>query len=126
MWAGFRADVPHVLAASDIVTLVSTGEGVPLVLLEAMAHGKPVVATEVGGIAELVQRERTGLLHRPRDPVDLANCFTRLLDQPEWAAALGAAGRRHVEREFTMARAVAAVTAMYDRLTRPRLAVAAL
>jgi len=55
MWAGFRADVPHVLAASDIVTLVSTGEGVPLVLLEAMAHGKPVVATEVGGIAELVR-----------------------------------------------------------------------
>ncbi len=124
-WAGFRSDVPSILAASDVVALVSTGEGMPLVLLEAMAHARPVVATDVGGIAELVVHGATGLLHRQGDVRGLAGHLTRLLDHPDWAASLGASGRERVTGEFTAARAVAAVRAVYDRLTRRRAAVAA-
>lgn len=115
-WAGFRSDVASVLAASDVVTLVSHGEGVPLVLLEAMSLQRPVVATAIGGIPELVTHGATGLLHRPGDAAHLASLLLHLLNDGAHAAALGRAGQKEVEHRFTRDRAVRTLTGLYERL----------
>jgi glycosyltransferase involved in cell wall biosynthesis len=100
MLAGFRQDVWPALAASDIVCLPSKSEGMPNVLLEAMAMGRPVVATAVGGIPEAVIDGQTGLLVAPADPRGLADALRRLIDDRELARRLGEAGRATVERRF--------------------------
>ena len=96
---GPRTDVPDLMAAADAVCLSSDAEGVPMVLLEAMALGRPAVATRVGGVAEAVEHETTGLLVPTDDEPALAAALLRLAADPELRARLGEAGlRRHRER----------------------------
>ena len=96
---GPRTDVPDLMAAADAVCLSSDAEGVPMVLLEAMALGRPAVATQVGGVAEAVEHETTGLLVPTDDEPALAAALLRLAADPELRARLGEAGlRRHRER----------------------------
>ena len=90
--------------ACDIVVLASFSEGVPVVLMEAMAHGRPVVATRVGGIAELVAHERTGFVVAPGDAQELADGLATLLSDPARAAAMGRAGSESVWQEFSVPR----------------------
>ncbi|HKU59002.1 MAG TPA: glycosyltransferase [Gaiellaceae bacterium] len=113
LFAGYRADVPAVLAALDIVVLPSWIEGLPLVLLEAMAQAKPVVATDVGGTAELVAHNETGLLVAPRDPAALAAAIDELLADPDRARAMGEAGRRRVREQFSAEAAGRRVLQLY-------------
>jgi glycosyltransferase involved in cell wall biosynthesis len=100
---GYRRDMPTVQAAIDIAVLTSHHEGQGLVLLEAMAAGKPVVATSVGGIPEVVQPEHTGLLVPPGDPAALAKAVLRLLNNTEQAQAMGRAGQKLVREQFSRA-----------------------
>jgi glycosyltransferase involved in cell wall biosynthesis len=100
--AGERDDVPEILAASAIFALSSRSEALPVSILEAMAAGLPVVATRVGGVAELVVDGETGLLVPPSDPRALAAALQRLLDEPELRGRLGAAGRTRVEEHFAL------------------------
>jgi glycosyltransferase involved in cell wall biosynthesis len=101
-WAGFRDDLPQVLAAADICVHAATaGEGVTGAVREALAMAKPVVVTDVGGNRELVIDNYTGLLVSPRDPQSLAAGILALIRSPGRAEALGWAGRRIVEREFS-------------------------
>ena len=100
--AGERNDVPELLAASDVFVLSSRSEGLPLSILEAMAAGLPVVATNVGGVSELVLDGQTGILVPPGDPRSLAGAIGRLLDDSAFRARLGAAGRLHVEERFDL------------------------
>lgn len=116
--AGFRSDVARLLQLLDVFVLCTHYEGLPLVLIEAMAQGKPVVATAVDGIPELIEDGRTGLLHRHRDVEQLAAQLLRLLQSPEQAAAMGEAGRQRVSERFSAERFGADMVGLYDRLLR--------
>jgi len=112
-FAGYRDDVPSLLAALDVFVLPSWIEGLPLVVLEAMAQAKPVVATDVGGTGELVVDGETGLLVPPRDVDALVRAVDALLADPQRAAAMGEAGRERVRRLFSADAAGARVLALY-------------
>jgi glycosyltransferase involved in cell wall biosynthesis len=101
-WAGFREDLPQMLAAADICVHAATaGEGVTGAVREALAMAKPVVVTDVGGNRELVSDGETGLLVPARDPVRLAAGILTLIQQPERALTMGWTGRHMVERDFS-------------------------
>lgn len=99
-----QAEVAAHLAASDIFVLPSFAEGVPVVLMEAMAAGMPVIATRIAGIAELVEDGTSGHLVPPGDPTALGEKITALCTRPEDHAAMGAAGQRRVAAAFDIAR----------------------
>ena len=113
---GARSDVPDLLAASDLFVLSSRQEGFPITILEAMAAGKPVVATDVGGCAEAVVHGETGLIVPPEDPAALANAILYLLQNPEQARRMGEAGRKRVEEHFTVDAMVRKHIELYERL----------
>ena len=95
-----RSDVPRLLRAMDIVVLSTHYEGLPLVLLEAMAFGKPVVATDVDGVPELVMNDQTGLLFAHQDEAGLASHILSLIGDPARAARLGLGARSFVQLNF--------------------------
>ncbi len=106
-----------VYAAADLVVHASIEpEPFGLVVLEAMAAGKPVIATRSGGIVDLIEHDRTGVLVDPADATSLAAAIVQLVDQPAWAAALGRHGQEHVRAAFSMERNVAQISECYDRL----------
>jgi glycosyltransferase involved in cell wall biosynthesis len=114
--AGYREDVDTLLDELDAVVLPSWVEGMPLVLLEAMAHARPVVATSVGGTPEVVVDGETGLLVPPRDPQALAAAIRRLVDGPELARRLGEAGYERVRERFSVEAMTGRVLALYDEV----------
>jgi len=111
---GHRPDVPELLAAMDVFVLPSHSEGMPNALLEAMAAGKPVVATRVGGSAEIIRDGENGLLVPPQAPGALASAIGRLRADPALAGLLGAAARRDVASKYSWAGMVRS----YDALLR--------
>lgn len=113
VFTGFREDVPRMIDALDIFVLCTHVEGFPLVILEAMARAKPVVATATGGIPEIVVEGTTGLLHPHRDDEKLAAQLVSLLDSPERAAALAEAGREVVRANFSDEKFAADVARFY-------------
>jgi glycosyltransferase involved in cell wall biosynthesis len=116
---GTRRDPLALLAAIDVLALPSVVEGMSNALLEAMARGRPVVATDVGGNPEVVVDGETGFVVPAGDPERLAAAVGKLLQAPELAAEMGAAGRRRVEARYRAAHMVAAVERLYDEvLTR--------
>lgn len=113
-FVGFQENVYNMLDRFDVFVLPSVMEGFGLVLLEAMALKKPVVATSVGGIPEVVQDGVTGILVSPRDPKPLAEAIQRLLQNPQMRFEMGAAGRARVERCFSREQAVRRVQDLYQ------------
>ena len=97
----------HVLVAPSVPTRCGRREGIPVVLMEAMAHGIPVVASALSGIPELVEDGQTGLLAPPRDPEKLADALERLYQDPALSVRLSRAGRLKVEREFDLHKSAA-------------------
>jgi len=116
--AGRRDDVPALLAEADVLALPSWVEGLPLVVLEAMAQATPVVASRVGGIPELVVDGETGLLVPPRDVAALARALDSLLADPAHSRRLGEAGRRRAEERFALERMVDRVLEVYAEALR--------
>jgi glycosyltransferase involved in cell wall biosynthesis len=112
---GERADVPALLADADVFVLSSRSEGLPLSVLEAMAAGLPVVASDVGGVHELVVGGETGLLVRPGDPDELAAALRALLADRELRRRLGDAGRARAEALFDLASFRRAHVELYRR-----------
>lgn len=102
-----QAEVRGILADTDVFCLPSFAEGVPVVLMEALACGVPVVATRVAGVAELVEDGGSGILVHPGDPEPLARALQTVLADRDLRARMGAAGRQRVEREFDVAREAA-------------------
>ncbi len=98
LFMGFREDVPSLIAGMDVVVLPSLNEGMGRVLVMAMARGKPIVASRVGGVPELLGEGEAGLLVPPADPAALAGAITTLLHDPARARELGEAGRRRAPR----------------------------
>jgi glycosyltransferase involved in cell wall biosynthesis len=103
---GPRSDVPDILKAADVVCLSSTAEGLPMVILEAMAAGKPIVATDIGGVAEAVQNDRTGIVVPVGDVQAFAAALVRLAGDMELAARMGHAGRERYRTYFSYERMI--------------------
>ncbi len=113
---GYRADTIDLYQAMDIFVLNSLREGLPNVLLEAMAMELPVVATRAGGIGRLIGHECNGLLIHPEADDQLVAAIGRLLADPALRRRLGVAGRRTVESEHSFALRMKRVAAVYDRV----------
>jgi len=113
-FVGIREDIAEILAAADVVVLPSLSEGFPFVLLEALAMGCPVVASQVNGVPELIEDHKTGLLVPPRDPQALATAIREVLSDSTAASKMGAAGRAVVQERFTVDHMVANTTAIFD------------
>jgi L-malate glycosyltransferase len=119
-------NVPDVLAASGVFVLPSRSEALPNAVIEAMAAGLPVVATDVGGLPELITQDVTGVLVPPGDARALAAAVIDLMDHPERAADLGRAARAHVTRECGFPRLVERVEDLYlTAIERPAAAAVA-
>jgi len=116
VWAGFRRDVPAVLQAADMLILPSDIECLPFVILEAMGARLPVVASDVGGVSEEVEDGVTGRLVPPRNARALADAMADVLGRTDRGAAMGEAGRRKLERDFSIEACVGAVLDLYDEV----------
>ena len=120
---GMRDDVEDLYAAMDLYVLASHREGWPRSAMEAAAMGVPVVATDIRGCRQVVDHERTGLLVKVRDPVELADAIAVLADDPHRRAEMGAAARAKAVRDFDDRRQIELTLAVYDQLLgrRPRI-----
>jgi glycosyltransferase involved in cell wall biosynthesis len=115
-FAGFCPDVPEILAASALLVLPSAWEGMPNVILEAMATGLPVVATDVEGVSELLGPLAQGQTVQPGDTHSLCESVVRTLGNPAMAASTGARNRQRIEQEFSIARMVRAYEDLWKSL----------
>jgi glycosyltransferase involved in cell wall biosynthesis len=125
IFTGYReADLPEILGALDVFVLMAPGsEGSCRAALEAMAVGKPVVATRTGALEDIVLDGETGLLIEPQAGIALAHAISRLLRASEQARHMGLRGRQRVERTFSRQRQVDEVLSLYQQLRtgqRPR------
>jgi glycosyltransferase involved in cell wall biosynthesis len=100
----------------DVLALPSTQEGMPYVILEAMASGVPVVAAGVYGIPEMVAQGETGLLVEPRDEAGLRDALISLVERPNVREKMGIAARRRFESQFTLDRQLSAIESIYLEL----------
>ena len=113
---GERNDIPDIMRGLDCFVLPSLGEGISNTILEAMASGLPIIATAVGGNPELVLERHTGHLVPAADPAALARAIVELAKAPEKAHAMGNAGRKRIESQFSMTAMVNSYLQVYDRL----------
>jgi glycosyltransferase involved in cell wall biosynthesis len=116
MFTDIRNDIPEILSAFDIFLSPSLWEGLPNVVLEAMAAGKPVVATSVGGTPEVVVDGLTGLLVPPHKPKALANSTLFLCENPKIQKSMGQAGRERVIKHFSIEQMVKQTEELYHEL----------
>lgn len=116
VFTGFRADAPRVAATFDVYVVPSLYEGLGRAVTEAMASARPVVATAVNGVPDLVEPGSTGLLATPGDPTSLAGAVLWLLDHPDEAALMGRQGRERVRSHFAPGLMCAALDELYSEL----------
>ncbi len=118
VFTGLRTDIPDLLSIFDIFVLPSLDEALGRSLVEAMAAGKPVVASNVGGIPEAVEDGKTGILVPTRDAPAIANAISFFLDDLSRAKEMGRAGRRRAEEMFDVVKMVDDICALYDSLLK--------
>lgn len=116
---GERSDIPEIMRSLDCFVLPSLAEGISNTILEAMASGLPVIATDVGGNADLVAAGQTGEIIPSANPEAMAKEIVRLACQATIAKEMGLAGRNLVEKKFSMTAMVAAYQGTYDKLLHP-------
>ena len=114
--AGQQSDMPAVYAAMDIFVLPSLNEGLPMTVLEAMAAGKPIVATSVGAVPNVISEGESGLLVKPKDAVGLRHAIARLLDDSELGRRMGARAQEWVGRQYTSAAMALEYREMYEQV----------
>jgi glycosyltransferase involved in cell wall biosynthesis len=114
VFSGMRRDIPQLLSLMEIFVLPSLYEGFGIAILEAMASGKPVVASTVGGIREFVVSGESGLLVPPGNSVALAAAIRQLLAQPEQAKAMGCRGQEHVRKHYSIESVVRQHEQLYE------------
>jgi sugar transferase (PEP-CTERM/EpsH1 system associated) len=117
---GERTDIPRLLRGFDLFVLPSIAEGISNTILEAMASGLPVIATNVGGNSELVVDSETGMLVPPSDPPNMAHAIRSYLSDPAKLARHGKAGRKRVEEKFSMDKMVEGYLSVYDEVLARR------
>ncbi len=114
------ADCAQEYRRADAFAMTSRSEGIPVVLMEAMASGLPVVAPAVGGIPELVEDGSSGIVVMPGDVTEVTTALQELAADPQRRARYGAAGRAHVQAHFDVRASAALLDETFTRLTRPR------
>ena len=118
-FTGFRSDVHNVIAEMNLIVHASTtGEPFGQVIIEGMAAGKPVIATNGGGVPEIVEDGKTGILVPMADAEAMAEAICRVLADPAVAAEMGARGRERVHRHFTIDQTARKVEAVYEEVLR--------
>jgi hypothetical protein len=103
---GFRSDIPNLMRCSDIGVLCSETESAPLTLLEGMSTGLPMVATKVGGVLEIIDEDKNGLLIPPKHPEELAQAILRLYRDPKLRKRLGERARKTILERYTAEKVV--------------------
>ena len=116
IFTGFRQDLPKIYADLDIVALTSINEALGLVLVEAMASGKPVVATNVGGVPSLVKHGVNGLLINPQDVQALSDAIIKLLNDSDLRQKMGREGRSSVFPRYDISQLVKRVDLLYTQM----------
>ena len=120
VFLGHREDTDVLMQAMDIFALPSLSEGIPMALLEAMAASRPIVASRVGGIPEIIEDGVDGYLVEPMDVNNLAERCQRLIESPDVARKMGEQGRKRVERDFSATAMADRVASVYKELLMPR------
>jgi glycosyltransferase involved in cell wall biosynthesis len=120
VFTGLRDDIENILSIAELFVFPSLWEGLPNALLEAMAAGKPVIATTVGGVSELVVPGKTGLLIPPKDTDALAHAIIKLLRNKFQAKKMGNAARVRVEQHFTISGTVEKTENLYRELLKAK------
>jgi glycosyltransferase involved in cell wall biosynthesis len=115
-FAGTRADVRPFLSIACAVCLSSIDESQPIALLEAMAAGRPIVATRVGGVPEIIEDGETGLLVPPNDPGALAKALRKVAEDGVWRERAGERARERAEREFSIRERARKIAALFEDL----------
>jgi glycosyltransferase involved in cell wall biosynthesis len=118
-FVGWRRDLPRVYADLDVVVLTSRNEGSPVSLIEAMAAARPVVATRVGGVPDLIEHARHGLLAPTGDVSALAEAIELIVNSADHGRAMGEAGRARVYPAFTARRLITDIDRLYTTLLEP-------
>jgi len=119
-FAGERKDVPEIMARADVILVPSIEEPFGRTVAEAMAIGTPVVATTVGGPAELIDNGRTGLIAPPGEPAAWSEAIGRILEHPDWAREMAHRGCDIARRRFATQRHTAAMMEIYRLVESPR------
>jgi glycosyltransferase involved in cell wall biosynthesis len=119
-WAGHQSNVPEIMQALDLVVCASLSEAFGLTAAEALAAGKPVVATKVGGLPETVLHQETGLLVDPGNATALATSITQLLLDGQKRERLGKAGQQRVCQLFSNTNHIAALEAVFEQVAQRR------
>ena len=117
---GFRSDALDVIHAADVMCLASAVEASPMAVLEAMSLGRPVVATDVGGVAEIVVAGETGILVPPERLSEMADALVSLAHDPARAAELGAAGRGRQREAFSLEAMIDGYAGLLRDVSTPR------
>jgi glycosyltransferase involved in cell wall biosynthesis len=115
---GFRSDAMSIASTFDVFVLPSTREAFGLTLVEALSQGVPVVASDTGGIPEIIDGKTTGLLANPGNPEDIAQKVCRLLDDRDLARSLACAGSAFVRANFSSDRMVEETQGIYEEVLR--------
>jgi glycosyltransferase involved in cell wall biosynthesis len=115
---GERTDAREILSLFDIFVLPSLWEGLPLVLIEAAALGKPMIATDIDGVREVIRNGENGILVPPRDPAKLAESVIRLIEDPSLASKLGVNAEKEIPHLFPLSRMVEKTQQLYLELTK--------
>ncbi len=124
LFTGFQMDVSEILSTFDVAVLPSFFEGMGRVLLEAMAMEKPVVASHVGGIPDLVKHQLNGLLVKPGDVAELANALEQILNDRVFSSKMGKEGRKRIQEQFSADIMVQSIDKVYQELlTRKGVAI---
>ena len=119
VFTGFRRDLPKIYADLDIIALTSLNEGTPVSIIEAMAGGKPVVATNVGGVASLIKDSITGFLVPPKRPDLFAEAVLKLLNNPLLMKTMGEEACRSVFPKYNISQLVKRIDSLYSSLIKP-------
>ena len=117
---GVRKDIPDLLAAMDVFVLPSHSEGISLALLEAMAAGLPVIASNVGGLPEVVRHEENGLSVPWGTPPPWPRAWPGVFKDPAWAKTLGANARQHVRTHYSLTQMGQTLNAVYEELAEKK------
>ena len=110
---GNRKDIPEVLRASDVYVLPSLHEGLPNSLMEAMAMGLPCIATDVGGVRELIDDQQSGVIVHPKDSIAIYHSILQLIERPEYKISLGEKAYKKIKESYSIDKAVEELEAIY-------------
>ncbi len=120
IFLGFRRDLPVIYADLDMVVLSSLNEGLPVAVIEGMAAAKPIVATRVGGVAELLDEGKSGVIVSPSNPEDLARGIIQMLDDPDMGRIMGESGRRAAMSRYRIDILTKNIVDLYQRLLKEK------